>query len=105
MAGILLARSWWTETPPAQPQPLPQVAEEAFPVAEADEVTIISMDARDIAALVVGEPPVAGDLEFVRADDIRVIKCERCPKSGNVARLEQGEVPMVVTSVARADEP
>jgi hypothetical protein len=107
LAGILLTRVWWIGVPHAQPQPQPQpqLTEEPFPVAEADDVTIISMDARDVAALVVGEPPVSGDLEFVRAADIRVIKCERCPKSGNVPRLAQGEVPMLVTSVARVDEP
>ncbi|HWG47420.1 MAG TPA: hypothetical protein VN688_31945 [Gemmataceae bacterium] len=103
LVAVLLARSWWTGQSSTQPQP--QLAEEVFPVVEADDVTIISMDARDVAALVVGEPPISGDLEFVQAADIRVIKCQRCPKCGNVPRLAQGAVPMVVTSVARVDEP
>ncbi len=91
--SLLLARSLW---PTRAPTP---GVEEPFPVAEADEVTIISMDARDVAALVVGEPPVGGELEFARPEDIRVIRCERCPHSGRMARLEQdGEVPMFVTA-------
>ena len=95
--AVFLARSLWTISVPA---PTPR-AEEAFPVAEADDVTIVSMDARDVAALVVGEPPVSGELVFVRPADIRVIRCERCPHSGRLARLEPGEeVPMFVSAAA-----
>jgi hypothetical protein len=95
LLGLGLTRSWWTANVPP-PAPL---AEEPFPVAEAKDVTIISMDARDVAALVVGEPPVWGDLEFARAEDIHVVRCERCPISGRLARLEQeGEVPMFVSA-------
>jgi hypothetical protein len=93
--AVLLARSLGTHGV-ARPK---QVVEEPFPVAEAEDVTIVSMDARDVAFLVVGEPPVSGDLEFARAEDIRIIKCERCPYSGGLARLEQGdEVPMLVSA-------
>lgn len=101
LGGVLLVRSGWMTVPRPQAQP---VEEEAYPVAEAEDVTIISMDARDVAALVVGEPPVAGELIFAQPADVRVIKCERCPHSGNVPRLAQGEVPMFVTSVARTDD-
>jgi len=99
--AVLLARSMWTtnEFVPATVQR----GEEPFPVAGADDVTIISMDARDVFALVVGEPPVGDDLEFARPEDIRIIRCERCPYSGRLARLEQGdEVPMLVTAAAVA---
>lgn len=101
LAAVLLARSWWSgvQVPPSQP------AEEPYPVAEADDVTIVSMDARDVAGLVVGEPPVSGELVFAQPADIHVVKCAKCPKSGQVARLAQGEVPMFVTAVVRVDGP
>jgi len=105
-AGILaaiLARSLWTTSGPL-PTPAPR-AEEPLPVVEAGDVTIVSMDARDVAALVVGELPVAGELVFARPEDIRVIRCERCPHSGRLARLEPGEeVPMFV-SAANVESP
>ncbi len=101
LLGLVLARSRSTTTVPV---PVPLV-EEPFPVAEADDVTIISIDARDVAALVVGEPPVWGDLEFARAEDIHVVRCERCPVSGRLARLEhEGEVPMFVSATVAAPE-
>jgi hypothetical protein len=96
----LLGRSWWKTGP--LPQPI--VPEEPYPVAEAEDVIIISMDPRDVAALVVGEPPVTGKLVFAQLEDVRVIKCERCPHSGNRPQLKPGEVPMFVTSVVRADD-
>lgn len=98
---LLLARSVRNTTVPV---PLPEIVqrvEEPFPVVDPDDVVIVSMDARDAAALVVGEPPVGDDLEFARPEDIRVIRCERCPYSGKLARLEQGdEVPILVTAAA-----
>jgi len=98
--AVLLAHSLWTTTVP-EPATAMQSIEEPFPVVEPDDVVIICMDARDVAALVVGEPPVGDDLEFARPEDIRVIRCERCPFSGRFARLEQGdEVPMFVAAAA-----
>jgi hypothetical protein len=95
--AVLLARSLWPTQTPVIPA-VPRVVQ-PFPVADVGDVTIISMDARDVAALVVGELPVSGDLEFARPEDIHVIRCERCPHSGRWARLEQdGEVPMFVTA-------
>lgn len=97
LLGLWLAKSLWTVPPPASPQP--QAVVEPFPVADADDVRIVSMDARDAASLVVGELPVAGVVEFAQPEDIRVIRCERCPHSGRKARLVQGgEVPMFVSA-------
>jgi hypothetical protein len=77
------------------------LADEALPVAEEDDIAIVSMDARDVSFLVVGEPPISGALQFARPQDIRVIKCERCPYSGHKAKLQrEGEVPMFVSSGA-----
>ena len=102
LAGVLLTRSWWAGGG-AIPTPEP---EEPYPVVAADDVDIISMDGRDVASLVVGEPPVSGELVFVKLEDVRVIECKRCPKCGNKGRLEQGEVPMVVVAAGEggADE-
>lgn len=107
LLGVLVMRPWGTTNGPAPVLESSARAEEPFPVVDADEVTIISMDARDVAGLVVGTPPVWGNLEFARPEDIHVIHCARCPVSGRMARLEQeGEVPMFVTAatVAAPDE-
>jgi len=101
VVAVLLARSLWTTRPPAPMTETVQHIEEPFPVVDADDVMIISMDAHDVAALVVGEPPVGDELEFARPEDIHVIRCERCPFSGRLARLAQGdEVPMFVSATA-----
>lgn len=98
---LLLARTGLNTTVPIPAPETVQRVEEPFPVVDPDDVTIISMDANDVAALVVGEPPIGDDLEFARPEDIHVIRCERCPFSGRAARLERGdEVPMLVTAAA-----
>lgn len=95
--ALLLAQAFWPKTAPLT-EPTQRV-DEPLPVAEVDDVTIVSMDARDVAALVVGEPPVSGDMPFARPEDIHVIRCERCPHSGRRAELVQGgEVPMFVAA-------
>jgi hypothetical protein len=100
LLAVLLARPWWSKAPTPQPTP-----EEPFPVAEAGDVDILSIDARDVAGLVVGEPPIAGELIFARQDDVRVVECKCCPKGGNIAKLRSGEVPMLVTSAAPVSAP
>lgn len=90
--GFLMARALWWGGGPSQ-----VVAEEPLPVVDPADITIVSMDARDITNLVVGEPPISGELVFARPDDIKVIHCTCCPISGQTARLEEkGEVPMLV---------
>jgi hypothetical protein len=99
--ALLLARAlWWGGN---QPQP---IAEEPLPVAESEDINIVSMDARDITYLVVGEPPVSGDLQFARQEDIHVVHCTCCPISGQTAHLEKkGEVPMFVAVAAGGGGP
>jgi hypothetical protein len=101
LGAVLLTRSWWTGG--AIPKPGPE--EEPYPVVAAEDVDIISIETHDVAGLVVGEPPVSGELVFVQLEDVHVLHCKRCPISGNGARLEQGEVPMVVAVVAEGGEP
>ncbi len=100
--AVLLARPLWTTTVP-MPQTV-QNREEPFPVVDPDDVVIVRMDAHDVAALVVGEPPVGDDLEFARPEDVHVIRCERCPFSGRWARAEQGEEVLLFVA-ATAVEP
>src|SRR5262245_54111645 len=64
-AAVLLAVAWWQ---PGEQEP--DVA--TLPVASADDIEIISMDAADIPALVVGEPPVRGPLLLASAADVTV---------------------------------
>lgn len=98
--ALLLARPLWRTN-----KPVPEVVrriDEPFAVVDPDDVAIVSMDARDVAALVVGEPPVGDDLEFARPEDVHVIRCERCPFSGRKARPESGdEVLMFVAATVQ----
>jgi hypothetical protein len=99
--AVLLTRSLWRTNVPEPSPTIVQSIEEPFPVVEPDDIAIVSMDARFVAALVVGEPPVGDDLEFARPEDIRVIRCDRCPFSGKSARPEPGdEVLMFVAATA-----
>jgi hypothetical protein len=100
LAVVLLARALTTkDVRPPTIEPFAAANEEPFAVADEEDVVIDSMEARDVAALVVGEPPVGGELAFVRLEDVRVLKCERCPLSGALARLEDhDEVPMLVSA-------
>jgi hypothetical protein len=101
LGAVLLTRSWWSGGAISTPES----SEEPYPVVALEDVDIISIETHDLAGLVVGEPPVSGELVFARPEDVRVLNCKRCPKSGNHARLEPGEVPMVVAVVAEGGDP
>jgi hypothetical protein len=106
-AGIVLALGLqWHRivAPPRQPEPLPVQAqtdpeEEAFAVAGAGEVTVISMDALDMGALVVGRPPVDGPLVLAAPGDVRVHRMEPHHADGMVPdlHLPANGTPMVVS--------
>src|SRR5215471_8052005 len=59
--------------PPAELRP-----GSTLPVTDADDVTILSMDAADTDALVVGEPPVSGELVLVGQGDVEVDHMAPC---------------------------
>jgi hypothetical protein len=61
LVGVFLGQQYW----PRPPGPV-------LPVATGDDVEIISMDAGDVGALVVGDPPVQGPLELASAEDVTV---------------------------------
>jgi hypothetical protein len=105
VVAVMLSRPGGEGLPkPSLAQPTTAI-EGPFAVAEAEEVHIVSMDPRDVAALVVGEPPIADEFVFAAPADVKVIKVEPCPVSGRRASLVQGDVPMLFTTVARAEEP
>jgi hypothetical protein len=85
--------------PPDGPQP---TVEEAWPVASAADVEILSMDDRDRGALVVGEPPVNEPMELLTADEVKVNKWPDAP--GRAVRVQIGSgAPYVVLSVGPPD--
>jgi hypothetical protein len=80
-------------------------AEEAWPVASADDVLILSMDDRDRGALVVGEPPVNEPLQLLAADEVQVNKVPDW--QGRVGRLFKPEgpgAPVIMSLPSDSDE-
>lgn len=75
-------------------------AVEPWPVATAADVEIISLDAADLKALVVGQPPLREPLVLAAAGDVELENVEPDPTDGMVPRLRvetQGlTVPMIV---------
>jgi hypothetical protein len=57
---------------PRTPQPDPEAAITPLPVAGEGDVELISMDAADILALIVGRPPHQGPLVLASADEVFV---------------------------------
>jgi anti-sigma-K factor RskA len=64
LVGVFVGQYFW----PAPQQPSGPL----LPVATSDDVDIVSMDAGDIGALVIGDPPVQGPLELASAEDVTV---------------------------------
>ena len=88
--GLLLARSFWP-TPIA----VTDSDDEPYPVATADEIVIISMDPRNEHNLVIGLPPVHGDLVLADSDDVELLDAK--PNSeGQVPNMNQGAVPVIL---------
>lgn len=96
-AAVLLARSFQGEVPP-------KGGEEQLPVIGPGDVTVISIDARDAAGLVVAAPPVQEPILLASQEDVSVmdVKAYR-DDDGRVPQIGEGEVPMIVAaSVAGA---
>jgi hypothetical protein len=115
VAGMVLARSLWTEKAPDQP--LPGVVEnkaiepttpeddEPFPVATVGEVNILSIDAADADRVAMGQP-LFGTFEIAGPEDIEIVEMEPHPEDGRMPRLQRGpEVPMIVVASAGGREP
>jgi anti-sigma factor RsiW len=115
LAGVVLARSFWTDKLPEnpvpevadhQPQPAPAPEdEEPFPVATAGEINILSIDAADADRVVMGQPLI-GTFEVAAPEDIEIVEMEPHPEDGRMPRLQRGpEVPMIIVASAGGREP
>jgi hypothetical protein len=91
LVGLVAARAFW----PAPHTP-PFVDEEPYAVATPDDIEIISMDPRNMHNLVVGKPPVHGDLVLATFDDVELLDAK--PNSeGQVPNMNQdGAVPLIL---------
>ncbi len=102
-ASVLVAFAGWRLLRQAAPPANPINADlEPFPVAQADEIDILSMDAHDADSLV-GQRPVLANLTFVAAEDLSEVRVDSRP-GGRGARLEAGAVPIVVALPARQEK-
>jgi hypothetical protein len=92
LAALLFTRLYW----PAPVKPPPREDEEPYPVASADEITIISMDPRDSRSLVVGLPPIGGDMEWATMEDVSLLDTK--PNNGGQMpdMHTAGTVPVIV---------
>jgi anti-sigma factor RsiW len=95
---VLLSRSLGP-TPSPGPAGLLADDDEPFPVAQAHEINIVRMDARDADALV-GHPPLSGNLVFADNDDVHLVHVRPLGSNGRMARMEAGSVPMIVAGPA-----
>jgi hypothetical protein len=94
LALLLLSRNYWPTTgnpPVAVPD-----GEEPYPVASADEITIISMDPRDSGALVVGLPPINGDMEWASWDDVTLVDAQPNDGGQKPGMHTTGTVPVIL---------
>jgi hypothetical protein len=75
-----------------------------MPVTDADDVNVISMDAADTAALVVGEPPVLGELVLASDGEVQVDHMAPCPAGDTQPYLHapKNGWPMVVVPLKLA---
>lgn len=95
--AVFLARSLWTVPAPEPPKDERQEAL-SFPMAEGEDVTIISMDVKDAGAVLVEHPPLLEEgVQFATAADIDDVHMQPAP-GGLMPRLSSGEVPMVVAA-------
>jgi hypothetical protein len=85
---LLLSRPFWRGPAPRDD------GEEPFPVADNGDVVILSMDANDVAALVVGHPPVQGEIVLASHDEIQVLEGQ------DWRPRDEGGAPMVIDPLA-----
>jgi len=98
LAGLLLfGRAFWGDRSLGPPE----LGEEGpLPVAGTQDVTIISMDACDTDALVIGQPPVPGDINIAEHGDVKILD----PRNMEI-RLKDWAAPMIVDPLVLATEP
>jgi anti-sigma factor RsiW len=99
-AGILaalVAPRFFAPAPvsPHQTTTSVEPAEEPFPVVEAHEVIVISMNPNDGEALVVAEPLQLSDMQLVTHEDIEIIQ-----QANPQIKLDDWGTPMIVDPLA-----
>ena len=89
--------------PPAVPRGAGRDA--PLPVIGPGDVTIVSMDARDAAGLMVAAPPVEAPILLASQDDVSVMNVQSYWKDdGRVPQIGEGEVPMIVAPQFARDD-
>jgi anti-sigma factor ChrR (cupin superfamily) len=91
---VVLARPLWSPVVP----PGGDIEEVPFPVADNSEVVILSMDGNDVASLVVGHPPVQGEIVLASHDEVELLDTG----DWDMPRPERGVAPMVIDPLAIA---
>ena len=70
--------------------------EEPYPVATSDEITIVTMDPRESRSLVVGLPPIPGDLEWASFEDV-TLEATKPNADNQVPEMHKGGTkPMIL---------
>ncbi|HEX4592463.1 MAG TPA: hypothetical protein VH120_21210, partial [Gemmataceae bacterium] len=100
LVALFLAR------PGNGPEPAPPAApvtlEEAFAVATAADVDILSLDGGDSALIVVGVPPLPGTVVLASVDDVKLKQVQKDPTDGMMPKVQMNDTavaPMIVAPV------
>lgn len=75
----------------------PQAADDPFTLASTEDVAILRMHGADTSALVVGQPPVEGALDWASHEDITVVQVERFEGRAPDMHVD-GAAPMLLAS-------
>jgi hypothetical protein len=96
LAGVAAALLVALNLPrPREEIPPPPQAEEPFPVATPDDIEIIRMDAKDASLLVVGTPPVTGELQLVKSGDVDISLPEDQGQAPEMEVVGEDGFPMI----------
>jgi hypothetical protein len=96
LIAALLARALWpTPNKPAPPAPV-DVEEEPYAVAHSDEIVIVSMDPRNAPNLVVGRPPIPGELEWAGIEDVTLVEFKPNDEGQVPTMHTDGPVPFIL---------
>jgi hypothetical protein len=103
LGGVLLARPLWF-APPVEPAVVHGGdGEEPFPVATAQDINVIRVDARDADSLVLS-PPVMGSFDVAEPEEIELLAVGPDPARGRRVRMTNGSVAMI-EAVEGSEEP
>lgn len=104
VAVLLGLRHFPDPAPVPMPAPPPEQVTKRLPVAGDDDVEIVSMDAADMRAVIVGIPPLRGPFVLAGPGDVSVENVEK-DIDGMVPRMNMDDAPgapMIVAPLALA---